>query len=586
MVHTYHRELHLPRRPSVIDTDDAENIIAAIVEELDIDEKQRGRLPSQAALQDLFSLEVNKGITLEAALEEKYPQFLGLLPDIKRVRVEYATFKFRNAYLDFDDLLVLLLALLRNPATAQRIRRRYNHVLVDEFQDTNHLQGQITLALVEEHKNVMVVGDDAQGIYSWRGAKIGNILEFPKRLPGCEVINLEDNYRSTQAILDTANAVLTTMRDAYSKTMRAAIGGKGEKPRLHVFLQPAVEAEYIADRLQEAIGAGESLRDFAVLYRNGAVGYPLQAELTRRKIPYVVRGGSKLTDAQHVKDALAYLRVLENPRDELAWLRMLKLLPRVGPKTARKIYRAITGGDGVAELEVAPNPLVKLADLHRNLPADTAYKDALGALAAGLFNASTQATLVETYDAILQHYQALMPDLFKNPERRLEDLGFLRTVVAGYQSAAALLDDLTLEPIEAKKEAMPPGEEWDIDPVVLSTIHSAKGLEWKHVYLLGVNDGILPGYRSLQGAGDDGTSEALEEEKRLLYVAITRAMRRLDICFSILSPLGRSSRLMHDLSRFLSADAVQATLERVEHTEEKPLTEVDILTALTGGLTE
>src|SRR5690606_23029944 len=150
-------------------------------------------------------------------------------------------------------------------------------------------------------------------------------LHSPIAPPGSPLHTPEDNHRSTQAILDTANAVLTTMRDAYSKTMRAAIGGKGERPRLHFFLQPAVEAEYIADRLQEAIGAGESLKDFAVLYRNGAVGYPLQAELTRRKIPYVVRGGSKLTDAQHVKDTLAYLRVLENPRDELAWLRMLKL---------------------------------------------------------------------------------------------------------------------------------------------------------------------------------------------------------------------------------------------------------------------
>lgn len=587
MVQTYHRELGLTRRPTVIDPDDAETIIATVTDELEYDQTN-GRLPSKAALQELFSLATNRDLALEAALEEMgMPQFLEVMDEIKRIRVEFAKYKLSNAYVDFDDLLLLLRALLNSETLASRIRRRYDHVLIDEFQDTNHIQGQIALALAKDHNNLMVVGDDAQGIYSWRGARIRNILEFPKQFDNARVINLEDNYRSTQAILDTANAVLAGMRDAYSKSMRAAARGAGEKPRLHVFLNPSAEAAFIADRLQEDIDAGKSLSDTAVLYRAGAISYPLQAELTRRKIPFVVHGGSKLTDAQHVKDVLAYLRVLHNPEDELAWIRLLQLLPRIGPKTARRIFLTITNANatGMALLEAPPNPFVRLADLQRALTAKDAYREALGALVSALDAAAEQDRPVHAYDHVLKHYATLMPERFKNPERRMQDLDFLRTLVSGYSSTQALLDDLTLDPIEAKKEARPPGAEWDIEPVVLSTIHSAKGLEWSNVYLIGVNDGVLPSHRALRGLGEDGTSEALEEEKRLLYVAITRAMHRLDVCFSFLSHLPRG-QIMHDLSRFLSAESVAATLERVEYIEEQPAVEIDLLSTLTGGLTD
>ncbi len=587
MVHTYHRELGLSRRPTVIDPDDAETIIATVTEELEYDQAN-GRLPSKGALQDLFSLALNRDLSLEEALEEMgMPQFLEVVDVIKRIRIQFAKYKLNNAYVDFDDLLVLLLALLKSDATAPRIRRRYDHALVDEYQDTNHIQGQIALALAKEHNNLMVVGDDAQGIYSWRGARIGNILEFPEQFDNSRVINLEDNYRSTQAILDTANAVLDGMRSAYSKSMRAAARGAGEKPRLHVFLNPSAEAAFIADRLQDDIDAGKSLRDTAVLYRAGAIGYPLQAELTRRKIPFEVRGGNRLTDAQHVKDVLAYLRVLHNPEDELAWIRLLPLLPRIGLKTARRIFLAITNTNatGLALLRAQHNPFARLAALQRALTAKDAYREALGELVSALEAASKQDRLVHAYNQVLKHYATLMPERFNNPERRMQDLDFLRTLVAGYSSTQALLDDLTLEPVAAKKEARPPGEEWDIEPVVLSTIHSAKGLEWSSVYLIGVNDGVLPSHRALRSLGEDDTSEALEEEKRLLYVAVTRAMRRLDVCFSYLSHLPHG-KLMNDLSRFLSAESVAATLERVEYLEEQPAVEIDLLSTLTGGLTD
>lgn len=582
MVSAYHQDLHLPRRPTVIDTDDAANAVAAVVESLNID-NSKGRLPAKRALQELFSLAVNKGISTEQALEELYPQFLERIDEIKAIRAAYAKYKLQNAYVDFDDLLVLLLALLKNPLTRKRIQNRYDHILVDEFQDTNHLQGEIALALAERHQSVMVVGDDAQSIYGWRGAKVGNILEFPKQFPSCEVINLEDNYRSTQAILDTANAVLLDMQDAFSKTMRAAAAGAGEKPRLHVFEDAQHEAEYIADRLQEAIDAGEGLSEIAVLYRNNFLSLPLQAELTKRKIPFIVQGGIKITDAAHVKDLLSYLRVLHNPFDELAWMRMLQLLPRIGAQTATKLYRAATATDAIV-VDGPRDPIKRLAQVQEQLPGKTAYREALAALATALQEAVAGATPLEMYDRALKHYAELAAEKYDNFRDRLEDLDFLRTVIARYRSLASLLDDLTLDPITGKTQAAGDEEKWDVDAVTLSTIHSSKGLEWKHVYLTGVADGTLPSYRALSSADPDGKGEGLEEEKRLLYVAITRAKHHLDICYAIFGRPGHG--VMQDLSRFLSTDAVTATIERIEHVVEQPISEDDVLLAMSGGLIE
>lgn len=584
MVSAYFPDLRLPRRPTVIDTDDAGNAIAAVTEALNLDAKN-GRLPSKRALGEIFSLAVNKSISTEDAVEELYPQFLERLDEIKAIRSAYAKYKLQNAYVDFDDLLVLLLALLKNPATRRRIQKRYDHLLVDEYQDTNALQGQITLLLAEPHQNIMAVGDDAQGIYGWRGAKVGNILEFPKQFDDCQVINLEENYRSTQAILDTANAVLGEMRDAFSKTMRAAIGGAGEKPRLHVFEDAHHEAEYIADRLQETIDSGVSLGDVAVLYRNNFISLPLQAELTQRKIPFEVRGGIKITDAAHVKDVLAYLRVLHNPLDELAWMRLLQFLPRVGAQTASKLFRAATAAtaEGVTLSPEQANPISRLARAQTNLPAKTAYREALGELVTALQAAEAKQTPLELYNEALKHYRGLIHAKFDNADSRLEDLDFLRTVIARYRSLESLLADLALDPITGKEHVAGDEEKWDVEPVVLSTIHSAKGLEWPHVYLIAVQDGVLPSHRAINTAGADGTSATLEEEKRLLYVAITRAMHRLDIGFTL---FGRNSGVMQELSRFLTSDAVAKTIERVEHVVEAPLSEDDVLLAMSGGLLE
>ncbi len=585
MLVRHYRHVRLPRRPTIIDTDDAANAIASVVDRLGYDLKE-GRLPSKRTLQAVFSTATNKRQALEEVVAEMAPDFVDRVDRIREVRRAYARYKLEQAYADYDDLLVFLLLLLKQPQVAPRIQGRYDHVLVDEYQDTNAVQGDIVTRMAEPHGNVMVVGDDAQGIYGFRGASHGNIMAFPELFDDAAIVTLETNYRSTQAILDAANAVLATMRERFEKRMTAApeqVGDAGKAPRLNVFPDYDQETSWIADRLQQALEAGEELSRYAVLYRNAYLGIPLQGELIRRQIPFEVYGGQRLVDAAHVKDVLSYLRVVHNPLDELGWMRLLQLIRGIGAVRASRIFRAVTsGGNTLVPLDDGDNPFRRLDAMIDELSASAPYRSDLMMLAKALLGIAAKPTPAEMYEVVLKHYLGtVIKDRYDDHRSRKDDLEQLRVVLGGYRSLESLLADLTLDPLAGTQVATPPDDEPETSPVTLSTIHSAKGLEWPHVFVIGLSDGVLPSHRALATVDEHGHGPELEEEKRLLYVAMTRAQRELDLAFSLLAPR-RGSVVMQELSRFLDPESVRATLERVEHQRPGAFSDDDVLDALAG----
>ena len=421
----------------------------------------------------------------------------------------YVEAKQRQNVLDYDDLLLYFAQMLAEPDIAAEVAARFDHLLVDEYQDTNALQAEIVLALRPHGEGLTVVGDDAQSIYSFRAATVRNILDFPYAFdPPARVVTLERNYRSTQYVLSAANAVIALAPERYAKDLWSD-RAHGSPPTLVTVADETAQARYVATRVLAAREAGAALKSLAVLFRASHHSAPLELELTRRNIPFVKFGGLKFLDAAHVKDTLALMRFAENPRDRVAGFRLAQLLPGVGPKIAETIVAAAAEDDGF----VAMSALTLAAKARAGLPP---FADLMRRLASG-----AAPWPGELADAVAW----LAPQLetrYDDAAARLADLEALERIAASFNTREQFLSELTLDPPDATSdEAGPPLR--DEDYLILSTIHSAKGQEWRSVFVLNCVDGCIPSDLAT------GSSEEIEEERRLLYVAMTRARDELTL---------------------------------------------------------
>jgi len=554
LLRAHGRAVNLAPEFTVLDQGDAADLIALIRNDLGFAQSKR-RFPRKETLLAIYSRMVNSRMKLGDVLEHDYPWCLEDAEGIKQIVQAYTQRKRANNVLDYDDLLLFWRALaMSDTPSARDVADRFEHILVDEYQDTNAVQAEILLAMRARKKNIMVVGDDAQSIYSFRAATVKNILDFPQMFRAAdgreaEVIKLEQNYRSTQPVLDASNALMSHAKFRYTKNLFTT-KHDGEKPELIVCADEAEQCEEVCRRILDARERNIALKRQAVLFRAGHHSDQLEVELARRNIPFVKFGGLKFVEAAHIKDMLAMLRLLENPADEVAWFRVLQLLTGIGPGTARRI------------IEKLHPPTLTPATLAKTLQAVTPPPAAASEFAA-LRTALTECLHGDkpdvkmppaaTVERIRKFYDPLFQRIYENPRIRLRDLEMLEQIAGNYKSRVAFLTDLTLDPPTSTSDLAGPPL-LDDDYLILSTIHSAKGCEWDAVHVLHVADGMMP---SDMATGDD---EQIEEERRLMYVAMTRAKTQLHLYFP-LRYYHRKHKLgdahsFAQISRFLSEDVV------------------------------
>ncbi|MAF79939.1 ATP-dependent DNA helicase [bacterium] len=550
MLRKYGTRVGVPKKFSILDEGDAEEAIHRCATQLGFYDKKE-RFPKKGALRKVVSQAFNKQLTVEAVLLREYPNFLHLADEVERLRDRYAEYKMEKGYLDYDDLLFFLLMLLQQKETQVFIAEKYSHVMVDEYQDTNRAQGEITYFLGRENRNVMVVGDDAQSIYGFRGASHENIMEFPKRFSKTKVIKLEENYRSTQDILDVANAVLDNMASKYSKEMRSAHGEKGVCPTMLFFGNSRREAEWIAGKIKELRDEGESFHHQAVLFRSTYASISLQAELARRNIPFQLFGGVKFYETAHAKDLISHLKILVNLQDELAWNRVLMLLEGIGPRTASQITDDIISVQDFSDV-------FEILDRHASVGR---YGDGLKRLLSLLREVTHEKIPpLEQLKQVSKYYEPIFRTKFDDWPKRLNDILVLQEIVEQYKNLDQFLADFVIDP--PRLGVMAEAEDHDEKPLTLSTIHSAKGLEWDYVFVIGLMEGVLPSGFAL------GRDDEIEEEHRLFYVGVTRAKKQLFLSASYLSSRGRFDSAHREemgsgeISRFLTAPNV---ISKVEH---------------------
>ncbi|MBI2964484.1 MAG: ATP-dependent helicase, partial [Deltaproteobacteria bacterium] len=458
-----------------------------------------------------------KNAPLPVVVETEYLHLAEHLEDLERLHRRYRTYKVEKNLFDYDDLLLELRDLLAaRRDVAERLSSELRFVMVDEYQDTNRLQADIVERLAVAHRNVMAVGDDAQSIYSFRGADFRNIMEFERRFPGARVIALEENYRSTQPILDLANAVIERAAERYTKVLRTRLA-EGATPLLVQAESESFQSRFVCQRILELREEGVPLEEIAVLFRSSYHSFDLELELARADLPFVKRGGFKFVESAHVKDLVAHLRVAVNPRDTVSWLRVLLLLEGVGPKRAGEMLEAIAaaGGD--------PAPLRAAAGGRWKGAREEVGR--LAALLAAL--AAEQPPPQAALERAMVHYEPILKRVHPDDyPRRAKDLEHLVTLAARYRSVETMLADFALEPpSDAVGGTL--AEAADEGRLTLSTVHSAKGLEWHTVFVIWAAEGRFPAQYS---AADEAE---FEEERRLFYVAITRAKRLLYVSYPI-----------------------------------------------------
>jgi DNA helicase-2/ATP-dependent DNA helicase PcrA len=492
---------------TIHDREDSADLMNLARHELGFSHTEK-RFPTKGTCLSIYSRTVNEQAALRDVLMRAFPWCIAWLEELTRLFKAYVEAKQAQSVLDYDDLLLYWAAMLEERVIADDIAARFDHVLVDEYQDTNRLQASILMALKPDGRGLAVVGDDAQSIYSFRAATVRNILDFPKSFaPEAEIVTLAQNYRSSGAILAASNAVIGLAEERYTKdlwTDRA----HGEKPAIVVVADEGAQARYVADRVLAEREVGTALKTQAVLFRASHHSGPLEIELTRRNIPFVKYGGLKFLDAAHVKDVLAVLRFAENPRDRVAAFRVLQLLPGVGPATAGEFLDKLADATHPADVLATYQPPARAAD---DWPA-------FAALATGL--RGKQADWPADLARVRVWYEPHLERMHEDAATRRNDLLQLEQIAAGYPSRERFLTELTLDPPDATSDQAGPPL-LDEDYLILSTIHSAKGQEWKSVYVLNTVDGCIPSDLAAE------TTAELEEERRLLYVAMTRAKDNL-----------------------------------------------------------
>ncbi|MEA2002879.1 MAG: ATP-dependent helicase [Actinomycetota bacterium] len=470
------------------------------------------RFPRKETIAAVYSRAVNAQEKLTKVLDDRFPWCRDHGDDLKEIFRQYTARKRRHNVVDFDDLLLYWRALLESPQ-GDVIRGMFDHVLVDEYQDTNKIQADILRLLCGADGNLTVVGDDAQAIYSFRAASVENMAEFPETFSPATVVKLEQNYRSTPQILAAANALIAEAKDTFPKELWSERSA-GSRPTLVTCIDEAAQADFVCDQVLEMRELGVPLRDQAVLFRAGHHSDGLEIELSRRKIPYVKFGGLRFLEAAHVKDLMAMLRILDNPRDELAWHRVLQLIPGVGPATARRIMDDLTGSNTSPVQQFCESSFPVVAEAR---PLLIELQGALGDCEVGPLDPGAQ------IERLMPFTQAVIERSYDDAAVRMADLAQLRDIAGGYGDRSRFLAEVTLDPPNSTSEVVPP--HLDDDYLILSTIHSAKGGEWPVVHVIHAADGNIPSDMALNEPG------GVEEERRLLYVALTRARDHLSVSF-------------------------------------------------------
>ncbi len=495
---------------TILDRKDSEDVVGFVRNRMGYYRSEK-RFPKKETISDIISKAVNKDWSIKSVIRSDYPHFLESWEDIVKINEEYKSYKKSKFIMDYDDLLVYLEILLqKNAEIKKKLSGFYKYIMIDEFQDTNKLQAKIAYLLADEHKNIMVVGDDSQSIYSFRGANFKNIMDFPEVYPEARIIKLEQNYRSTQPILDFANQVIRYAKEKYTKVLFTKKDGL-EKPVYIETVNENYQSKFIVQRILELREEGVELSDMAVLFRSSWQSMDLEIELNTHNIPYVIYGGIKFTEAAHIKDVLSLLKVAYNPMDSVSWTRLLMLTEGIGPRYAEEIVNEIVEeGKGIEFLKddilsrrKFGNDVLKLYKAIEFITTPEGVRDFAGKVSFAI-----------------DYYKPLLKEKYDDYNKRIEDLASLEIIAGRYERLDTFLSDLTIEPIDERQFKVTP-EDGEEEKVILSTIHSAKGLEWHTVFILSLIDGYLPSSYALR------SGEELEEERRLLYVASTRAKQNL-----------------------------------------------------------
>ncbi|MFC1971425.1 ATP-dependent helicase, partial [Chloroflexota bacterium] len=543
----YSQSADLPPEFTIIDRTDAEDLLDVIRNDLAFSEKE-SRFPRKSTCLAIYSRRVNGDEELEAVLKRDFPWCEMWVEELKMLFREYVDRKQKQNVLDYDDLLLYLYYLLQNEELAESIGGRFDHVLVDEYQDTNRIQAGILAGMRRSNKNIMAVGDDAQSIYSFRSATVRNMLDFPEQFPGTKIVTLEQNYRSIPPILNTTNRVIAQATERYSKDLWSDRTGD-QQPQLITCMDESQMDDEVVRLVLEHYEQGIPLHKQAVLFRAASHSNSLEFALSRKNIPFHKYGGLRFLEAAHIKDLISFLRIMENPRDEIAWFRVLQLLNGVGPVTAASIFEHVgQNGFNPGTMSSFLAPMAARKDLSLFATLISEISD-LGDGSPGI-----------QVDRIAKFYHPILFRNYENPEPRENDIEYLSLLAAGYKSRRQFLADLILDPpISTGDWAGIPTK--DEDWLVLSTIHSAKGLEWDVVYLIHATDGCLPFDMAT------GSDKEIEEELRLAYVAMTRARDSLYVLWPqryYLRPFGFSDRHSYaQCSRFFTDDVLGTMEERM-----------------------
>jgi DNA helicase II / ATP-dependent DNA helicase PcrA len=573
------KSIGLDQAFNVIDQEDSADLMDLVRNDLGLSEGEK-RFPRKGTLAAIYSRVVNARSKLSDVLAQHFPWCAGDQDGIRRVFEAFTRRKRQQAVLDYDDLLLYWHAMLNVPTLGTLISEQFDHVLVDEYQDTNLVQGDILKLLRQSRPDVMAVGDDAQSIYSFRAATIQNMLRFPDVFPNTTVVKLEQNYRSVQPILDASNRVMShapatsEAGGQYAKTLRSDRVSR-QKPRIVTVKDDGSQADEVCRRILAKVEEGIELRRQAVLFRTGHHSDALEVELARRNIPFVKYGGLKFVEAAHVKDMVALLRIVSNPADEMSWYRVLLLLEGVGPSAARKLMTALgitrdvaanlyTSAEqptrpesqgartdaAYAEVRTSDLTTSVLASLRSNsLPVPLLARDQFDGLRNTVLNLIEQKpTPSAVVERTRSFYEPIFQATYDNPQLRLRDLEQLEQIALGYASVQSFVTDLALDP-PASAQDYAGAPLLDDDYLILSTIHSAKGCEWDIVHILHAADGNIPADMAC------GSDEEVAEERRLFYVAMTRARDELNIYFPLryyFKKNGRSDRHSYaQLTRFI-----------------------------------
>jgi len=509
----YGQKIGLSSAFTIMDRSDSEDLIQLLRTEMGLHTKEK-RFPRKQTVAEIHSMARNKQLTIEELIEKDYPHLYESLEDLLHLCERYTDYKQGRVLLDYDDLLIQLKDLLAgHEEVRHRLSDRYHHILVDEYQDTNRLQSQIIRYLAATHNNVMVVGDDAQSIYSFRGANFRNIMDFPRDFPGTKLIYLEQNYRSTQPILTFTNEIIQRAKERYEKNLFTR-KEEGETPLLVRAENEQMQSRFVCQKVLELREEGIPLWDIAVLFRSGFHSFDLEVELTRNNIPFVKRGGFQFMESSHIKDLLAHLRISSNPQDTVSWVRALMLLEGVGAQLSQKVIHWVMKSG---------MPWERLRTFNANGRVSVGLKT----LAQVLEACSEWTRPTQQAQYLMQYYLPILKRKYSDDyPKRTRDLEHFLGMTERYQSLERLLSDMALDPpTDSVKGVL--AVDPDEGPLVLSTIHSAKGLEWHSVFILWVLEGRFPSFYNIQ------TEEELEEERRLLYVAATRAKENLFITYPI-----------------------------------------------------